>query len=848
MRSNPGFGGRNSLLALLLALQVLPAHAQRAPVLRQIRVPHNYYYREMYLPQVTSGPASASWSPDGRELVYAMQGTLWRQRLDTTVAMQLTDGPGYDHQPDWSPDGRFVAYTSYRDDALEIRVLELATGDSWPLVRDSAVHLDPRWSPDGSRIAFVSTAHEGRWHVYVLDMRGGRAAGAPERVTADTNSGLPRYYYSRFDHYLSPVWSPDGGELLLVSNRGAIWGSGGLWRMEARRGAELVPVRDEETTWKARPDWARDGRRVVYSSYLGRQRNNLWLTTAAGGYPFQLTYCECDHTAPRWSPDGRRIAYITNRSGNTALEVVQVPGGQVDTVRATVRRYRNPVGRLRLSVVDAAGGPASARVSVTGSDGRGWAPDDAWRHADEAFDRRDRRFEATYFHLSGGAELTLPAGEYRIEVTKGVEYSRIERTVPVAAGTTRMERLALTRIANLPALGWWSGDLHVHMNYGGHYRNDPTRLRFQAEAEDVHVVENLIVNKEQRIPDVDRFLGRPDPVSTARTIIAHDEEYHTSWWGHTGHLGLTRHLILPNYAGYVATAAASLVPDNGDIVALARAQGAISGYVHPFDDRPDLEAPAPLTHALPVDVALGAVDYLEVMGFSDHLITSEVWYRLLNNGFRIPAGAGTDAMANFASLRGPVGLVRVFAQSGPRLDQRSWLAAIKAGRTFVTNGPLLTFTVDGRGPGSSLELPAGVHQVRARVTLRSFVPVDRLEIVANGAVVATLPIGSGGTAADTTVTLPVARSGWFTLRAWSSRPSAAVLDLYPFATTSPVYLTLGRRRVRSATDARYFVRWIERIEAAAASHEGWNTAAERAAVLARLGRAKAEFERRASDR
>ena len=58
----------------------------------------------------------------------------------------------------------------------------------------------------------------------------------------------------------------------------------------------------EETTWKARPDWSRDGRRVVYSSYLGRQWNQLWLMTAEGGDPLQLTYGEFDATAPAGLP------------------------------------------------------------------------------------------------------------------------------------------------------------------------------------------------------------------------------------------------------------------------------------------------------------------------------------------------------------------------------------------------------------------------------------------------------------------------------------------------------------------------------------------------------------------
>ena len=831
---------------LALWLTGSAALAQREPVLKQIQVPHAYYYREMYLPQATSGPSSVSWSPDGKELVYSMQGSLWRQRIGSTEAVQLTDGPGYDYQPDWSPDARYLVYTSYQSDALQLRLFELNSGTSSALVADGAVNLDPRWAPDGKTIAFVSTAYEGRWHVYLLGMDGSRATGPPARLTEDHDSGLPRYYYSKFDHYLSPTWSPDGKELILVSNRGQTWGSGGLWRMEAHASAVLREIRNEETTWKARPDWSRDGKRVVYSSYLGRQRNQLWLTTSDGGAPFELTYCECDHTAPRWAPDGGRIAFISNEDGNTSLRIVSVPGGAVERVSVRSRRYLHPTGTLRLLLSDATGSQASARVSVTGPDGRAWAPDDAWRHADDGFDRHERQLEVGYFHAAGSAVLTLPEGKYRVEVTKGLEYARTTRAVAVTAGARHTESIRLARLADLPALGWWSGDLHVHMNYGGAYRADPARLRGQAEAEDLHVVEDLIVNKEQRIPDVALFRATPDRVSTARTIIKHDEEYHTSYWGHSGHLGLTRNLILPAYAGYANTAAASLFPDNTTIFDLAHAQQSVSGYVHPFEQIPDPAGAEPLTYALPVDVALGKVDYLEVGGFSDHLATAEVWYRLLNCGFRLPAGAGTDAMTNFASLHGPVGLNRVFVHSGPKLDYRGWLAGLKAGRSFVSNGPLLSFTLNGHEPGAELRLAAGVHPLLARVSLRSNTPVERLEIVANGVVLAPIPLSADGRSADASVPLPVTRSAWLTLRAWSRKSNEAVLDIYPFATSSPIYVIVDDKPIRSPESARWFIRWIERLEQEAGAHAGWNSSAERAEVLDHLAKAKEIFRQRAA--
>src|SRR5438093_382057 len=378
--------------------------------------------------------------------------------------------------------------------------------------------------------------------------------GALERVTDDHDSRLPRYYYSHWDHYLSPTWSPDGGEIIFVSNRGHIHGTGGFWRMAARPGGGATgrELRYEETTWKARPDWGPDGKRVVYSSYAGRQWNQLWLMTSDGGDPFPLTYGDFDATAPRWSHDGGRIAYISNEGGNTSLWVIELPGGRREQVAIRERRYREPMARLALEIADERGRPVPARVSVTGPDGRSWAPDDAWRHADEAFDRSERAFEYGYFHAAGRAALTVPAGRVTVEVTRGPEYRIARAELTLAAGGSSAERVVLRRIADLPARGWWSGDLHVHMNYGGAYRNDPARLRAQAEAEDLHVVEDLIVNKEQRVPDVAFFRpgGRPDPVSTAATIVRHDEEYHTSYWGHSGHLGLTRSLILPWYAGY----------------------------------------------------------------------------------------------------------------------------------------------------------------------------------------------------------------------------------------------------------------------------------------------------------
>jgi len=225
---------RRSLAVLLfLWTAAVLSSAQRAPVLRQINEPHPYYFREMYLPQLTTGPSSVTWSPDSGSVVYSMAGSLWRQRIDSTEAEELTAGPGYDYQPDWSSDGRWIVYAKYDKDTIALWALELTSKRSHPLTSGGAVDVEPRFSPDGSRIAFVSTSFRGRFHIFAGRFDAGVLRDV-QRLTGESRSSLPRYYYSEYDHEISPAWSPDGAELLFVSNRGHIYGTGGFWRMQAQ--------------------------------------------------------------------------------------------------------------------------------------------------------------------------------------------------------------------------------------------------------------------------------------------------------------------------------------------------------------------------------------------------------------------------------------------------------------------------------------------------------------------------------------------------------------------------------------------------------------------------------------
>ena len=825
-----------ALVAVLGLTAASVPSAQREAVLKQIDLPHSYYYREMYLPQLTSGPSSVAFSPDGASLVYSMAGSLWRQEIGSDRATELTSGPGYDYQPDWSPDGRSIVFARHHEQAFELWRLDVSSGKAQQLTSTNAVSVEPRYSPDGKRLAYVSTATTGHFELFVASFDDQGHLGAPRPVVAPRESKIARYYYSKHDHTINPSWTPDGKRLVFVSNREIAYGTGDLCSVAVDDASDFKCFVHEETSWRARPQVAPDGRRVLYSSYERRQWHQLWLTTLAGDAPLPLTFGDFDATAARWSPDGRRIAYISNEDGNLALSLLEVAGGERARVVARERQYARPMATLKIQL------SAAARISVVGSDNRYYGPNDRWIHADDGFDPVRVPAEVRYFHCPGECAVTVPVGETYVTAWRGVEYTPLRQTVDARADTGVVN----LSLAPLKLPDWAprsvSADLHVHMNYGGHYRNTEENLIEQARAEDLDVVYNLIVNKEQRIPDIARFdpSARRDP---SGITIFRNQEYHTSFWGHLGLLHTQRYLT-PDFSAYLFSALTSPYPTNGVIADLTHKQGGLVGYVHPFDSFPDPDRES-LTHAFPVDTALGKVDYVEIVGFSDHKSTAAVWYKLLNLGFRVPTGAGTDAMANYASLRGPVGMNRVYLATGGSVEPEALKSALKEGRTFATNGPQLALEVDGKAPGDTLTVPAEGQTVRYRAALRSPVAVDHFEVVQNGVVVARHRLGKGRTQADVSGQLKLRESGWVVLRAWNDGADPLIFDIYPYATTSPVYVSVGGAPTNSPADAKYFVHWLDRAIAAAEGRTDYNDDRERQATLDYLRAAQAVYVQKA---
>jgi hypothetical protein len=466
-------------------------------------------------------------------------------------------------------------------------------------------------------------------------------------------------------------------------------------------------------------------------------------------------------------------------------------------------------------------------VHLNASDGRAYAPSESWFRADWLmFDHMDQS-EYHYFHTDGDFELDLPPGRATLAFSRGFEYVPMEREVEIRAAQPASLTVSLERLDNLPARGWWDGDNHFHMNYAGVYFNTPQRLMEQAEAEDIHVLNNLICNKEQRIPDVAHFRGSPDPVSTATRILYHGQEYHPPFWGHSAFLNLTRHLVIPDYVGYQNTIVNSLYPSNTVPFRVTREQKGLAGYAHGAG-----------TH-FPVDLALENVDFVEVNSIQG----MQPLYKAWNCGYKVVASAGEDAFPNFYRSY-ILGSNRVYVHSPGKLDYDKWIAGFRAGRSFVTSGPLVSLTVNGKGPGDEIQLPAGAHKVEVDVEVASIMPVESVSVLRNGEVVETVRGDGKQRRLKFSRTVTVDRSGWLGVETRARYARTPIRRPFPFAATMPVWVTLDGRPARSRRDAEYFIAWMEKSLSRAMAQEAWNNQQERDDTRELYEEAKRRMERR----
>ena len=178
---------------------------------------------------------SPSWSPDGRHIAFSSyrdgNWEIYVMGSDGSNPRRLTDHSSWDVRPSWSPDGRHIAFVSERYGKPKIYVMDSAGSNPRNLTNDSDWHYYPSWSPDGRHIAFVTVAGSyGKSEIYVMDSAGSN----PRRLTNDSADDR------------SPSWSPDGRHITFVSERDGDWE---IYVMDIASYTGGEPTAVAETSW-----------------------------------------------------------------------------------------------------------------------------------------------------------------------------------------------------------------------------------------------------------------------------------------------------------------------------------------------------------------------------------------------------------------------------------------------------------------------------------------------------------------------------------------------------------------------------------------------------------------------
>jgi hypothetical protein len=741
------------------------------------------------------GPIDPRLNVSGETIVFSYQGALWRMPRGGGVMTRLTEGAGFDIAPAWSPDGKQIAFIqSGSFSAGQLRLIRSDDGSEVRLPRPVIARDKLEFDPTGTRL--LGRFQEPGKDVVLgwFDFRTGQIDPVP--------TGLPQIQTFALSH--------DGQLIALCSTldvAGQQSGNDGpesdLWTLRAAGGVvrKVVrfPARIHSLCWTA------GNRSLIVSTELGGVHNDLWEVPLTRSLPGarRLTFVAGDEDSPSVSRDGRWLLHTDNREGPTALVLRDRTDNSEQVLKVIQRDFRSPAGQLEVMVVDKANGlVASARTSIRHASGKFHAPPGSLYRL-----QRDD----LHFYAEGLARFELPAGHYQLKAAKGPEYRVARAEFEIKAGETTPLRVELVRWIDQPARRWYSGENHIHANYGyGSWYNSPRTMRAQCSGEDLRVGNFMVANSDgDGVFDREFFRGAPDPLSTEQIVLYWNQEFRATIWGHMTLVNL-KHLMEPIFTGFLRTTHPWDVPTNADIADHTHDQGGLVNYTHPAMTPSDPYHGPYTAKELPVDVALGKVDSIDVMG-SNHEANLPLWYRLLNCGFRIPASAGTDCFLNRIVSKLP-GSDRVYVHVDTQFTYQDWIDNLKAGHTFVTNGPMVELTVNGAGPGETLRLDKSqAVQVHAKAV--SQYPLGHLEIIVGGETAALADAKEQARSIDYDGSLTIDRSGWIGLRVTGpphpDHPSPSL-----FAHSSPIYLIVPGRPVLAATEAKYFLQWIDRLETA----------------------------------
>jgi hypothetical protein len=433
------------------------------------------------------------------------------------------------------------------------------------------------------------------------------------------------------------------------------------------------------------------------------------------------------------------------------------------------------------------GTPLEARVQVMASTGEVRAPERALYKVGSG--------EPFFYVDASGFEVEVPGGPTRIVVERGTEYTPLRLSVHAPwTGVVDVEA-PVERWIDLPEQGWYGGNTHVH--YSEVESRPLDRLRLDPRVEDLPVLVVSVLKRRELAYASNVFpIGRHALSTDAHVIDIGEESRHNMepWLMGLGHIMLIniREVVEPVSRGVLVDDSNPDYPPLVDACVAARAQGGLVLWCHSGNG---MEAP--------IAAMLGRLDALNL--FDPYWMDPEydLWYALLNCGIRLPASTGSDWFVCSSNR------VYVSLRPGEAFSYAEWLAGLAAGRTLITDGPVLKLAVEQHAPSNDvLDVGSNERSLQVTVEWAWHEVLDTIEIIRDGEVVAKFSPGPDEARGVWTSTLD-ASGGWLAARAWGERRTSYGHALW--AHTSPVYLRQLAQRDRVRMASEYF---LERIDTA----------------------------------
>ena len=325
------------------------------------------------------------------------------------------------------------------------------------------------------------------------------------------------------------------------------------------------------------------------------------------------------------------------------------------------------------------------------------------------------RLRGDYWCVPGPFEMSLPPGEWEIAIRRGLEHLPRFDTITLKPGETAQRTYRPRRWVDMRALGWFSGDDHVHFRLLND--EDAQRLMTWVQAEDLYLANVVEMGDINRTWFPQRGFGREYRVVSADHVLSPGQEC-----PRTGARFRLGHALAMNTTSLVRNVDRYFLYDW--MFDRVHRQGGLTGYAHVYRTYPQLH------RDMSINVPKNKVDFLELMQVG--ILGTNLYYEFLNLGFKLTAAAASDV-----PFAGTVGEVRMYAYAPEAGDGDAWFEAVHRGRTFVTNGPMLELEVGGAMPGDELPVRRGQ---RVRIRARAWghpgrSRPSRLEIVRHGQVI-----------------------------------------------------------------------------------------------------------------